>query len=262
MGFEGILLEGWDPVLLGQKQHHVMQPVTTGLHAEDFRIAREKAIGPVREDFGLLLKDYKLSDDIAFRFGNQAWSEFPLQTDKYVNWLKQIVGESINLFMDYETFGEHQWEATGIFKFMEDLPEKVLAAGISFLTPSEALKTFPRRGEINCHQHLSWADQERDLSAWTGNQLQDSCLESIAGMEKKLHPFKNSRKKNWREVVELWRKMQTSDHFYYMCLKYWQDGDVHKYFSPYQSPYEAYIAYMNVFARLKEKVELLLQNEK
>ncbi len=254
MGFKGMLLEGWDPVLKGKKQHQVLQPVNSGLHDSDRDVAHKNKIGARHEDFGLLLKDYKLSDDIAFRFGEKAWKEYPLTTEKYVTWLEPIMGDSINLFMDFETFGEHQWVDTGIFEFMKALPAELIEKGIGFATPSETLKMYPRHGEIDCHAHLSWADLERDLSAWTGNPLQDSSIEAISQLEQFVHPLKSKRSQKIKDLVHQWRLMQTSDHFYYMCLKYWQDGDVHKYFSPFDSPYEAYIAYMNVFHSLKGEI--------
>ncbi len=254
MGYSGMLLEGWDPVLSGKTQHFVMESVKSGLHQDDRRIAQRYSIGKYKEDFGLLLKDYKLSDDIAFRFGDRTWVEYPLDVGRFATWLEPIMGDTINLFMDFETFGEHQWEDTGIFEFMRALPAELLKRGISFATPSETLKLYERHGEIDCHAHLSWADLERDLSAWTGNPLQDSCIASIAALEKFVHPLKKSRKKEILELVHHWRLMHTSDHFYYMCLKYWEDGDVHKYFSPFESPYEAYIAYMNVYNSLRDRI--------
>ncbi|MBD3270406.1 polysaccharide deacetylase family protein [Candidatus Peregrinibacteria bacterium] len=254
MGFSGMLLEGWDPILSGKKQHHVLEPVKSGLHSDDQVIARKYNIGKRKEDFGLLLKDYKLSDDIAFRFGQKSWPSYPLTVEKYADWLGPIMGDTINLFMDFETFGEHQWEDTGIFEFMKALPAELLRRGYGFATPSETLKLYERKGEVDCHNHLSWADLERDLSAWTGNPLQDSCIGLISEMEKYVHVMKHSRKKDVQALVHKWRLMQTSDHFYYMCLKFWEDGDVHKYFSPYDSPYEAYISYMNVYNSLKQEI--------
>jgi len=254
MGFSGMLLEGWDKVVGEQNVHEVHAPVASNLHPEDLRIAMSSSVEKPKKNFGLLLKNYKLSDDIAFRFGNKAWEEFPLTAPKYAHWLDSISGDTINLFMDYETFGEHQWEETGIFDFLRELPGEVLKAGITFQMPSETLQNYENKGEIDCHDYLSWADQERDLSAWTGNSLQDSALEAVFSLESAMHVLKKSKKKTVKKLVDAWHKLQTSDHFYYMCLKFWNDGDVHKYFSPYESPYEAYISFMNVFSSLKEQV--------
>ncbi|MFA6199590.1 MAG: glycoside hydrolase family 57 protein [Bacteroidales bacterium] len=192
----------------------------------------------------LLLKNFQLSDDIAFRFSQSSWQGYPLTTEKYVEWLNNIENpQCINLFMDYETFGEHQWKETGIFEFMKYLPSRVLShSDYTFNTPSELAKALNPVDKIYVPNPISWADEERDLTAWLGNDLQDDAFDQIYELEEKV-----------RKVDDLnfwidWRYLQTSDHFYYMCTKWFSDGDVHKYFNHYDSPYEAYMNYVNVLS--------------
>ncbi len=244
MGYEGILAEGADHILRWRS------PL--------FNYTFADAPGIVA-----LLKNYRLSDDIAFRFSDRGWAQWPLTIEKYVDWIKLIELENpvaakggvpfVGLFMDYETFGEHQWEHTGIFDFMRALPGRLLETGsIRFVTPSEAVANAKSRGEalpeIDAPEPFSWADMERDLSAWRGNPIQDAALRSVYRLEE---PVKKSRDP---ELIETWRRLLTSDHFYYMCTKYFADGDVHKYFNPYDSPYDAHIIYMNVLADLARRV--------
>ena len=223
MGFKTLLAEGADRVLHWRSPDYVYSP---------------KGCKTLR----LLLKNYRLSDDIAFRFSNQGWSEWPLTADKFARWVHQVPGNgyTVNLFMDYETFGEHQWESTGIFRFLEFLPEHLLKhPAVSFMTPQEVSQSFQPCGEIDFPNFVSWADTERDTSAWLGNPLQDSSIQTLYAMENDVLRTDNS------EIISLWRKLQTSDHFYYMCIKWFQDGDVHKYFSPYYSPYDAFLFFSN-----------------
>ena len=154
--------------------------------------------------------------------------------------------------MDYETFGEHQWEDKGIFEFLAHLPEEILKHHDNeFLTPSEVIDKYNVKGEIDMHNIVSWADVERDLSAWLGNKMQQSAISEIYMIGPMVKKTKD------KKLIEKWRKLLTSDHFYYMCTKWFSDGDVHKYFSPYDSPYDAYITYMNILndfiVRLKKK---------
>lgn len=203
-------------------------------------------------DLKLLLKNFQLSDDIAFRFSQHTWEGFPLTAEKFVNWIQQTDANQpcINLFMDYETFGEHQWQETGIFEFMRHLPSKVLDAGLGFATVSEQATQNEPADEIDVPYPISWADEERDISAWLGNELQDDAFEQIYALENEVLNTKDE------DLIHTWRCLQTSDHFYYMCTKWFSDGDVHKYFNPYSSPYQAYINYMNVLSdfriRLRE----------
>lgn len=200
----------------------------------------------------LLLKNFTLSDDIAFRFSLQSWESWPLTTDKYVSWLNEIDknDEVINLFMDYETFGEHQWEETGIFEFMETLPAKILAkTNFQFKTPSELGKLLQPISAIQVPFPISWADEERDLTAWLGNDLQDEAFSKLYELEEK------AKQCNDPQILKDWLHLQTSDHFYYMCTKWFSDGDVHNYFNPYSSPYDAFINYMNVLSDFIIRVE-------
>ncbi len=202
----------------------------------------------------LLLRNYGLSDDIAFRFSNQGWDMWPLTAEKYLAWVKDSAKDDdiVNLFMDYETFGEHQSAASGIFDFMKALPEAVLADGtFSFVTPSEATKKFKPVAGLDVPDAISWADEERDVTAWLGNELQQEAFNKVYAMTEKLSIVGDP------ELWEDFGHLQESDHFYYMCTKFFSDGEVHKYFNPYDTPYEAFINYMNVISdfqiRLDEK---------
>lgn len=229
-GYEAILAEGWDPILGWRSPNYVYRPVGA-------------------QKTKLLLKNYKLSDDVAFRFSSREWTEWPLTADKFGQWLAEAEGDTVNLFMDYETFGEHQWEDTGIFDFLEHLPQEVAKnAGIQFMTPSEVAQQYETKDDIDMPSIVTWADTDRDLTAWVGNPMQKAAIEAVYALEEPV------MLKNDGRLLEDWRKMQTSDHFYYMCTKYANDGDVHSYFSPYESPYDAYIAYMNALSDLKLRV--------
>ena len=226
MGYAAILAEGADHVLGWRSPNYVYRPAGCG---------RLK----------LLLKNYRLSDDIAFRFLNRNWPEFPLTAEKFAHWAgtAALSGDLINLFMDYETFGEHQWEASGIFQFMEALPDRLLRLpGFRFVTPSEAAAEHEPVAELDVHNFMSWADAERDLTAWLGNDMQHDAIETVYRMEERVKARRDDG------LLRTWRRLQTSDHFYYMCTKWFADGDVHSYFNPYGSPYDAYINYMNVMA--------------
>ncbi len=200
----------------------------------------------------LLLKNFQLSDDIAFRFSQQSWESWPLTTEKFVDWINAIdqKEEVINLFMDYETFGEHQWPETGIFDFMRALPEKVMSnSNFSFNTPSELGNHLQAIAPIHVPTPISWADEERDLTAWLGNELQDEAFDKLYELESKV------KKCDDTQLIKDWEYLQTSDHFYYMCTKWFSDGDVHKYFNPYGTPYDAFINYMNVLSDFIIRVE-------
>ncbi|MBU4486071.1 MAG: glycoside hydrolase family 57 protein [Candidatus Delongbacteria bacterium] len=205
----------------------------------------------------MLLKFYSLSDDIAFRFSNKGWVEYPLTVDKFVKWILDLnlieKGNKnlfLNLFMDYETFGEHQWEDTGIFEFMKHLPAKAFKSKqIEFSWPSDVLeKTNYQPESISFPEPVSWADMERDLSAWRENDMQHNALETFYDILQKVKATGNP------ELLEMARKLSTSDHFYYMSTKYFQDGDVHKYFSPYGSPETGYNNFMNAVTDLEERI--------
>ena len=191
----------------------------------------------------LLLRNYKLSDDIAFRFSNEGWPEWPLTADKFAQWVASENGDVVNLFMDYETFGEHQKASTGIFDFMKALPAALLATGeVEFATASEAAKRLQPVAVLHCPYAMSWADEERDVTAWLGNELQNEAFNKLYALAPKVKKVKN------KDFEFVWHFMQNSDHFYYMATKWFSDGDVHSYFNPYDSAYEAFINYMNVLA--------------
>ncbi len=204
------------------------------------------------DDVKLLLKNYRLSDDIAFRFSDRSWAEWPLTAEKYVGWLNNIDKKQqvVNLFMDYETFGEHQWAESGIFEFMKSLPGKVFElSDFDFLTPSQVAERYEPISEIHIPHPISWADEERDLTAWLGNELQDEAFEKLNSIREKVKTCDDD------EIMRDWNYLQASDHFYYMCTKWFSDGDVHRYFNPYPSPYEAFINYMNVLSDFMIRID-------
>jgi alpha-amylase len=208
---------------------------------------------PSKSRVKLLLKNYRLSDDIAFRFSDRNWPEWPLTAERFATWVNKINGDgyTCNLFMDYETLGEHQWAHTGIFEFLDALPGMIYDVNPGqndFATPSEVVARYRAVGEYDVPQMTSWADMERDLSAWLGNAMQENAALELYKLEA---PVKARHAAGDEHILEDWRKLTTSDHIYYMCTKYWSDGDVHKYFSPYDSPYDAYINFMNVLDNVR-----------
>ncbi len=233
MGYDAILGEGADHILGYRSPNVVYRPP----HAPNLK---------------LLLKNYRLSDDIAFRFSNRNWEQWPLTAEKFAQWVTQINGHGqvCNLFMDYETFGEHQWAETGIFDFLRHLPGEVMRSSREndFLTPSQVIDRYDAAGEVDVPHMVSWADTERDLSAWLGNAMQSNALHELYKLEGAL------KEKADPVLLDDWRRLTTSDHFYYMCTKYWADGDVHKYFSPYESPYDSYINFMNVLDNVQTRL--------
>lgn len=235
-GYIGIMAEGWGKYLGWRSPNFLYSP-------------------PDCKKIKVLLKNYKLSDDIAFRFGNQDWEGWPLSAETFAGWVHSHHGDgqTVNLFMDYESFGEHQWEDTGIFDFLSHLPEMVYRhPDTGFKTASETIQSYDSVGEYDVPDILTWADTERDLTAWVGNEIQRDAISAVYKME---NDVMNTKR---RDLIETWRKLQTSDHFYFMCTKWSNDGDVHKYFSPYESPYEAYIAFMNALSDLQLRVRDVL----
>ena len=229
-GFAGVLADGVEPLLGDRSPRHVYRADTPG-------------------GLPLLLRDYRLSDDIAFRFSNRAWPEWPLTAAKYERWISGSDGEVVSLFMDFETFGEHQGRDTGIFEFFEDWVDlRLRERGTAFLTPSEAIERLESRGVLSAPRELSWADEARDLSAWQGNELQRDALKALFALETRVQAAGSP------ELLSDFRRLSTSDHFYYMATKSAADGEVHAYFSPYESPYDAYIAFMNVASDLERRV--------
>lgn len=230
-GYKGILAEGWDKILDWRSPDFVYRPAYT-------------------DKIRLLLKNYKLSDDIAFRFGDSEWAEYPLTADKFSHWLSENKdATNFNLFMDYETFGEHQWKESGVFGFLEHLPKEWLKTeGHTFMTVSEVIDTFTPADQIDVPQTVTWADTERDLSAWLGNAMQSSSINALYGLQDLILATEDLA------LIEDWRRLQTSDHFYYMCTKWFNDGDIHAYFSPYDTPYEAYMNFTNAYRDLQYRL--------
>jgi alpha-amylase len=234
LGYNGILTEGADQVLGNRSSSVLYRPP----HAPKVK---------------LLLRNYRLSDDISFRFSDKNSDRWPVTAEKFAGYVNEIKGggQLCNLFMDYETFGEHQSSETGIFDFLEKLPAEILKSKENhFLTPGQVIDRYESSEELDIPHMISWADSERDLSAWLGNAMQSNALHELYKLEGPL------KEKGDEDLLTDWRKISTSDHFYYMCTKHWADGDVHKYFSPYESPYDSYINFMNVLdnvrARLRE----------
>ena len=228
MGFKAVLTEGAKHVL--------------GWKSPNFLYCN--AINPRLK---VLMRNFKLSDDLAFRFSNQGWSEYPLTAEKFVGWLNANKNEEIiNLFMDYETFGEHQPEETGIFNFMKELPNAVFKySDLQFATPSEVAELFQPVSIVSVPNTISWADEERDLSAWLGNEMQKEAFDKLYEL------YGRMAKVDDEALNKDWDYLQVSDHFYYMSTKFFSDGEVHNYFNPYESPYEAFINFMNVLSDFK-----------
>lgn len=212
----------------------------------------------IKPQLKLLLKNFTLSDDIAFRFSNRSWENWPLTSEKFAFWISESLSqdEIVNLFMDYETFGEHQNASTGIFDFLRNIPQTILSSTkFIFDTPSGICKRHQPVAPLHVPFPISWADEERDTSAWLGNELQDEAYNKLYALEESV------RKCNNPEITDNFRKLQESDHFYYMCTKFFSDGAVHKYFNPYDTPYEAFINYMNVISDFMLRIEKLLPNQ-
>lgn len=229
LGYRAVLTEGADRVLGWRSPNFVYHH-------------------PDQPKLKILLKNYQLSDDIAFRFHDANWSGWPLTAEKFANWINANHGKAqiINLAMDYETLGEHQWEESGIFEFFRHLPAELQKhPDTRFLKLSEAAKLLRSVSDLDITDTISWADTERDLSAWQENSMQKTALSRLYRLKQKVLASQRP------DLIESWRRLQTSDHFYYMCTKWWSDGDVHKYFSPYESPYEAFACYMNALTDLE-----------
>ena len=232
-GFKGILAEGWDKVLGERSPNYVYRP--EGCHS-----------------IKLLTKNYRRSDDIAFRFSDKTWDEWPLTIDKYISWLDADAekGPLLNLFMDFETFGENIWKDTGIFEFFETLVSRWSNDNeANFLTLSEACDSMEPKDEVSMPWTVTWADSERDLTAWLGNSMQHEAMKNLYDLKPEIMAT------NDKDLIEDWRRLQTSDLVYYMCTKYFNDGDVHAYFSPYDSPFDAFLYYMNVMRDIRMRID-------
>lgn len=230
-GYKAVLTEGWDPVLNWRSSHYLYSPKDAGNTA-------------------LFLKDYRLSDDLAFRFSNRQWTEWPLTAEKYTSWINALPEDEklINLFMDFETFGEHQWADTGIFDFIEEFFRSWCADGNRAATFTQALETHRIHDELDMPGTVTWADNERDLSAWTGNAMQQEAVAALYGLEDTVLRTGDD------ELIHDWRLLQTSDHLYYLSTKWFDDGNVHAYFSPYGSPYDGFLCYLNAIRDIRYRV--------
>jgi alpha-amylase len=210
----------------------------------------------------LLLRNYKLSDDIAFRFSNRGWNEWPLTAEKYAAWLADdaLAGEVVNLFMDYETFGERQPADSGIFDFMAALPRAVLGGkgvqGLEFATVSEAALKYQPVAILHSPHAMSWADEERDITAWLGNELQQEAFSKLYALRGKLLELSSA------DFDCPWSFLQNSDHFYYMATKWLSDGSAHAVENPYSSAYDAFINYMNVLSDFTIEIDRALAARK
>lgn len=229
MGYKGIVTEGAKKILDWRSPNYLYKSVNA--------------------DLDVLLRHYSLSDDVGFRFSSQGWSGFPLTADKYAGWIAQDQGDVINLFMDYETFGEHQWVETGIFDFLRHLPEYVLSYDhLDFVTVNQAVDRYQAVDTVDVPWAISWADEDRDVSTWLGNDMQHACFRELQDLGKFL------KKKKDPKLIDAWRKLQTSDHLYYISTKGFEDGNVHQYFSHYDNPYDGFINYMNILQDFKQNL--------
>ena len=232
-GFKGIIAEGWDKILETRTPNKVYRP--DGCNS-----------------IKLLTKNYRLSDDIAFRFSNKTWNEWPLTVDKYIRWLETAgnQGPIINLFMDFETFGENVWKDTGIFEFFNDLVLRWSNdSNHNFMTVSEACDSSISEETISMPWTVTWADTERDLSAWLGNSMQHEALKAIYDLKEGVLASKDE------DLIADWRRLLTSDHLYYMSTKHLNDGGVHQYFSPYDSPFDAFLYFMNAVRDVRGRAD-------
>ncbi|KYK20094.1 alpha-amylase [Thermoplasmatales archaeon SG8-52-4] len=230
MGYKGIITEGTEKILHWRSPNFLYKPINCNLK--------------------ILLRNYTLSDDVGFRFSARLWKDYPLTAEKYAYWMAKNEGDLINLFMDYETFGEHHWDATGIFDFLGNLPNEVFKhKHLDFVTVSEAVARYDPVGEVDVPWAISWADEDRDVSTWLGNDMQKACFNELKNLGKKL------KEKDDRDMIDTWRRLQTSDHLYYVSTKGMEDGAVHAYFSPYDGPYDGFINYMNILQDLKQRLD-------
>ncbi|PVX49939.1 glycosyl hydrolase family 57 [Balneicella halophila] len=236
MGFKGVLAEGAKHILGWKSPNYIY-------------------CNPLEPKLKLLLRNYNYSDDIAFRFSDTSWTEYPLTAKKFASWIASDENEEsqiVNLFMDYETFGEHHNAATGIFDFLEHLPTAVLEEELKFITPSEAVSSLDTVSPMSMPYPTSWADEERDVSAWLGNEMQKEAFDKLYQLAPLIKKIDN------KKLKRDWEYLQTSDAFYYMSTKWFTDGDVHTYFNPYPSAYDAFLNYMNILSDFSQEVHKLI----
>jgi alpha-amylase len=237
LGFKAIFTEGTERILQWRSPNYVY--VRKYCFEDDPEPSKRIKI---------LLRNYRLSDDIAFRFSARDWDQWPLTADKYAAWLAATPGQVINIYIDYETFGEHHWEESGIFWFLKALPYYVNKYNnLEFALPSEVIKNLRPVGEYDVFEFntISWADTEKDLSAWIGNKMQQTFFEEIKKLEKEVKSL------NDEEILKTWRYFQQSDFLYYMCIKGKADNDVHQYFNPYGNVFEVFSDFMSLLAEFK-----------
>ncbi|MFD2255661.1 glycoside hydrolase family 57 protein [Luteolibacter algae] len=230
LGFEGIIAEGTPAFTEGISPNYLYRAPDT---------ARIKT----------LMRNHTLSNDLAFRFSDSAWGGYPLTWEKFTDWVGQSPGDLVNLFMDYESIGEHQKAEKGIYEFWQKVPEVLIEAGSQWVTPSEAVSIYPSLKEYDCAKVTSWADAERDLSAWYGNAMQQEAMAKIRELEPKIVSCGDP------VMLATWGRLQSSDHPYWMSTKGGADGDVKNYFSPYKSAEEAYRTFMDALADLEYRLQ-------
>ncbi|PIF05839.1 MAG: alpha-amylase [Draconibacterium sp.] len=240
MGYKAILTEGAKQVL-GWKSPNFLY------------------VNAINPRLKVLMRNFKLSDDISFRFSNQNWSEYPLTADKFVKWMENTDKreEVINLFLSYESFGEWQPADSGIFDFLEALPTKIVESKkLQFATPTEVLEDLQPVSAVHVPHPISWADEERDLTAWLGNTMQKEAFGKLYNLQKRMKLVADTK------MLKDWNYLQESDHFYFMSTKYSTGGATPKTDNPYGSPYEAFINYMNVLSDFRIRLNTFVpENE-
>ncbi|MBT3383095.1 MAG: alpha-amylase [Prolixibacteraceae bacterium] len=229
MGYKAILTEGAKHILGWKSPNFVY-------------------VNAINPRLKVLMRNFKLSDDISFRFSNTNWSEYPLTPEKFVRWLenKNSKEEVVNLFLSYESFGERQVKESGIFDFLEKFPQIIIEDNkLKFATPSEVIDELQPISAVSVPHPISWADEERDLTAWLGNEMQKEAFDKLYKLKHRMEKCTDPK------LNKDWNYLQVSDHFYYMSTKFFSDGDVHQSFNPFDSPYDAFINYMNVLSDFK-----------
>lgn len=204
------------------------------------------------ENLNLLLKNSKLSDDIAIRFSDKNWSEYPLTSEKYVDWVSHSLQDTevLNLFMNYEVIGHYNRAESGIFDFLRYFIQQIAEnPNYQFLLPKEVTKKHTAKDILPVPYPISWTDEERDITSWLGNELQKEAFTELF----KIQPL--VKKKKNAELNEDYSRLQASEHFYFMRTKLFSGADYHKYILPYESPYEAFINYMNVLSDFIDRVK-------
>lgn len=239
MGFEAMITEGAKHVL-GWKSPNYLYCNT------------------INPRLKVLMRNFRFSDDLSFKFSNKGWSEYPLTAEKYAGWMVALPKEEevVTIFINYETFGQLHTKKSGIFDFLKHLPEAVLKTGkLKFATPSEVVASLQPISSVHVLYPISWADEERDLSAWLGNELQKEAFEKLYRLKDRMALCQDAT------LLKDWNYLQTIDHFYYMCTKFFSDGEVHKYFNPYGTPYEAFINYMNILSDFKIRLNAVIPED-